>query len=159
MSCQPLSCSGPLPASATHQIGETQKSTVVNAAAQRPQFGRSGAAPSQTATGRTQIIWWVQVTGEISRPEVAHNATPRKGDQRKWTYVASATPRTPKTPARVHCSPGETVPWSIRAAAFRMPMRRALGVPMGGDRDAPPGLPGGAFWWAGCRRSWARCRG
>src|ERR1700742_1693956 len=59
------------------------------------------------ATGRTQIMWCVQVTGEISRPEVAHNATPRKGEQRKCTYLASATPRTPRTPARVHCSPGE----------------------------------------------------
>lgn len=28
-------------------------------------------------------------------------------------------------------------------AAFRMPMRRALGVPMMGDGIAPPGLPGG----------------
>ena len=38
-------------------------------------------------------------------------------------------------------------------------MRWALSVPMIGDQFAPPGLPGGAIWLAGCRRSWARCRG
>jgi hypothetical protein len=30
-------------------------------------------------------------------------------------------------------------------AAFKMPMSRALSVPMDGDGNAPPGLPGGAF--------------
>jgi hypothetical protein len=30
-------------------------------------------------------------------------------------------------------------------AAFRMPMSRALGVPMVGDGIAPPGKPGGAI--------------
>jgi hypothetical protein len=43
-------------------------------------------------------------------------------------------------------------------AAFRMPMNRALSVPMIGDGNAPPGLPGGAFWLARCRWPWARCR-
>ena len=48
---------------------------------------------------------------------------------------------------------------AVCCAAFRMPMRRALSVPMIGDGIAPPGLPGGAIWLARCRWSWARCRG
>ena len=37
-------------------------------------------------------------------------------------------------------------------------MTRALRMPMAGDEIAPPGLPGGAIWLAGCRRLSARCR-
>lgn len=49
--------------------------------------------------------------------------------------------------AERHCGP-----------ALRMPMSRALSVPMDGEKNAPPGLPGGAFWSARCRRPWERCR-
>jgi len=103
----------------THQIGVIQKSTVVKAAAERPHLGRSGDTPNQTTTGMTHTIWCVQVTGEISRPVIAHNTPPRKDDQREWTEAARTTPRTPRTPATVQSSPEETAPWLNRASAPR----------------------------------------
>src|ERR1700740_2330356 len=48
---------------------------------------------------------------------------------------------------------------TVCCPAFRMPMTRALRMPMAGDEIAPPGLPGGAIWLARCRRLSARCRG
>ena len=55
--------------------------------------------------------------------------------------------------------PSHGAPGTGCGPAFKMPMIRALSVPMAGDGNAPPGLPGGALWSAGCRRGSARCRG
>jgi len=70
-------------------------------------------------TGMTHTIWWVQVTGEISRPVTAHSAVPRKDDQCRCTYDASSSPIAPTALAAVHRTPEETAPWLIRASAPR----------------------------------------